>query len=272
MRAIRLDQIAGICASRLFVVPAPPFFFFSSLPFPQSLFLFSPSLCFFWQEPDSVFAKLAEVNAQFVILGEFSVDRLIRRHSSQGLPFLLRFHLIHVNMPGGGEGEGAENFYSVLGLKSDCTNSELRNAYKKLAMKWHPDRWSASGNPKVAEESKKNFQAIQQAYSVLSDDKKRFLYDAGVYEDDDDNGMREFLDEMMVMMNDTKTETSGSDSFEELQDLFMEMFEGDLHGKPAMQSSCGSKRNFCGSVTMEGTSFMIGTSCSSFNVQSFCVG
>ncbi|XP_057838707.1 uncharacterized protein LOC131048675 isoform X4 [Cryptomeria japonica] len=165
-------------------------------------------------------------------------------------------------MPGGEN--KAENFYAVLGLKSDCRPSELRNAYKKLAMRWHPDRWSASGNAKLAEESKKKFQAIQEAYS-------------GVYEDDDDDGMRDFLGEMMVMMNDSKAQTSGSESFEDLQGLFMEMFEADLnesHTKPSMTNNCGSKRNCFGSVRMEdmgNQSFMMGTG-SSFTVQSFSVG
>lgn len=142
----------------------------------------------------------------------------------------------------GGDGEN-KDFYSVMGVKSDCTSSELRAAYKKLAMRWHPDRWSASGNAKVAEESKKKFQAIQEAYSVLSDENKRFLYDAGVYEDDDDDEMGDFLDEMAVMMNETKGQVSGSESFEQLQDLFMEMFESDLNSfhTPAKPSS--NKRN-----------------------------
>eukprot|EP01018_Ginkgo_biloba_P027897 Gb_35968 [translate_table: standard] len=144
-------------------------------------------------------------------------------------------------MAGGGEND----FYSVLGLKPDCSDSELRKAYKKLAMRWHPDKWSASGNSKVAEESKNRFQAIQEAYSVLSDGNKRFLYDAGVYEDDDDDGMGDFLGEMVVMMNESKAQArisspsgpfmSGSESFEDLQDLFTEMFEADLHTPNGIQ-------------------------------------
>lgn len=176
----------------------------------------------------------------------------------------------------GGDGE-IKDFYSVMGVKSDCTSSELRAAYKKLAMRWHPDRWSASGNAKVAEESKKKFQAIQEAYSVLSDENKRFLYDAGVYEDDDDDEMGDFLDEMAVMMNENKGQVSGSESFEQLQDLFMEMFESDLNSfhTPAKPSS--NKRNrsdFHGGGTVRKEeiaepSFM---SSSPFQTQSFSMG
>uniref|UniRef100_A0A0C9S7Z7 TSA: Wollemia nobilis Ref_Wollemi_Transcript_7129_1095 transcribed RNA sequence n=1 Tax=Wollemia nobilis TaxID=56998 RepID=A0A0C9S7Z7_9CONI len=177
-----------------------------------------------------------------------------------------------------------ENFYKVLGLKPDCSSSELRNAYKKLAMRWHPDRWSGLGNAKAAEESKKKFQAIQEAYSVLSDDSKRFLYDAGVYEDDDDDGMRDFLGEMMGMMNESKAQTSGFESFEELQDLFMEMFEADINNfnkrknHPAGEGSSGYKRDCseiqAGSVRRQEIrepSFMMG-SVASFSFESFCVG
>ncbi|KAK6148774.1 hypothetical protein DH2020_016299 [Rehmannia glutinosa] len=106
------------------------------------------------------------------------------------------------------EGDKSNDFYAVLGLKKECTSTDLRNAYKKLALKWHPDRISASGNSKYVEEAKKKFQAIQQAYSVLSDVDKRFLYDVGVYDcndDDDENGMGEFLNEMAAMMSQTKS-------------------------------------------------------------------
>ncbi|XP_031388248.1 uncharacterized protein LOC116201238 isoform X4 [Punica granatum] len=108
-----------------------------------------------------------------------------------------------------GEEEKGGDFYAVLGLKKECTASELRDAYKKLALRWHPDRCSASGNSKSVEESKKKFQAIQHAYSVLSDANKRFMYDVGVYESDDD-----------------ETE-NGEESLEELQELFHEMLQGD---------------------------------------------
>ncbi|KAH6793296.1 Chaperone DnaJ-domain superfamily protein [Perilla frutescens var. hirtella] len=122
------------------------------------------------------------------------------------------------------------DFYAVLGLKKECTSTELRHAYKKLALKWHPDRFSASGNPKYVDEAKKKFQTIQQAYSVLSDTNKRFLYDVGVYDcndDEDNNGMGDFLNEMATMMSQTKPEECGNETFEELQELFDELFQSD---------------------------------------------
>ncbi|KAL7162777.1 hypothetical protein ACSBR2_043123 [Camellia fascicularis] len=145
--------------------------------------------------------------------------------------------------------EKSSDFYAVLGLKKECTATELRNAYKNLALdfpgkvdltrifffpgrikgrRWHPDRCSASGSSKFIEESKKKFQAIQEAYSVLSDANKRFMYDVGFYDcDDDENGMGDFLNEMAVMMSQNKSNENG-ETFEELQELFEEMFQSDL--------------------------------------------
>ncbi|KAF8011282.1 hypothetical protein BT93_J1787 [Corymbia citriodora subsp. variegata] len=132
---------------------------------------------------------------------------------------------------GGAEEKKTKDLYAVLGLNKECTASELRDAYKKLALRWHPDRCSASGSSRSVEESKKKFQAIQQAYSVLSDGNKRFLYDVGVYNDDDDDenlGMGEFLSEMAVMMSQTQSGENGEETLEELQELFDEMFQADI--------------------------------------------
>eukprot|EP00257_Ricinus_communis_P021408 XP_015580894.1 LOW QUALITY PROTEIN: dnaJ homolog subfamily B member 6-like [Ricinus communis] len=151
-------------------------------------------------------------------------------------------------MANGEEKSKSKDFYQVLGLNKECTASELRNAYKKLALRWHPDRCSASGNSKL-EEAKQNFQAIQQAYSVLSDANKRFLYDVGAYDsDDDENGMGDFLNEMAVMMNQTKPNGNGEEeSFEELQELFEEMFQDDIE-------SFGASCQFTAATTTSSTS------------------
>ncbi|MDE2237472.1 MAG: molecular chaperone DnaJ [Elusimicrobia bacterium] len=65
----------------------------------------------------------------------------------------------------------AEDYYSLLGVSRNATEAEIKSAYRKLAMKHHPDR-----NPgdKKAEEQ---FRKINSAYETLSDPKKRQLYD-----------------------------------------------------------------------------------------------
>jgi len=174
-----------------------------------------------------------------------------------------------------GEEKSNDDLYAVLGLEKECTASELRNAYKKLALRWHPDRCSASGNSKFVEEAKQKFQAIQQAYSVLSDSNKRFLYDVGVYDsdDDDENGMGDFLNEMAVMMSQTKSNEKGEETFEELQDLFEELFQGndDTFGSSSQTttsetSSSNNKRN--SSEMNLGISDLEGN----LNFQNFCIG
>lgn len=62
--------------------------------------------------------------------------------------------------------------YEVLGVDRDASEADIRVTYKKLALKWHPDK-----NLDNLEEAKEQFQLIQQAYEVLSDPHERAWYD-----------------------------------------------------------------------------------------------
>jgi len=64
-----------------------------------------------------------------------------------------------------------KDYYEVLGVNRDASEEEIKKAFKKLAMKFHPDR--NPDNPK-AEES---FKEAKEAYEMLSDDQKRAAYD-----------------------------------------------------------------------------------------------
>ncbi|XP_022742182.1 dnaJ homolog subfamily B member 6-like isoform X2 [Durio zibethinus] len=90
-------------------------------------------------------------------------------------------------------------YYSVLGIHEDVSFSDIRTAYRKLALKWHPDRYFR--NQGVAGEVKRRFQQIQGAYSVLSDESKRSMCDAGLYD-----ALEEEDEEMISMMNNVKDE------------------------------------------------------------------
>ena len=61
-------------------------------------------------------------------------------------------------------------YYEFLGISRDCSDQELKTAYRKLAMQYHPDR-----NP--APEAEEMFKQASEAYQVLSDPQKRAAYD-----------------------------------------------------------------------------------------------
>ena len=65
-----------------------------------------------------------------------------------------------------------EDFYKLLELGKNASEAEIKKSYKRMAMKYHPDR-----NKDNPEEAEKKFKAIKEAYEVLSDPKKRAAYD-----------------------------------------------------------------------------------------------
>jgi len=65
----------------------------------------------------------------------------------------------------------SEDYYSILNVSKSATSDELKKAYRKLAIKWHPDK--NKDNPSAEAEFKK----ITEAYEVLSDSTKRSQYD-----------------------------------------------------------------------------------------------
>ena len=68
------------------------------------------------------------------------------------------------------------DYYEVLGVDKKASAEEIKSAYRKLALKWHPDRWvnGSDAEKKTAEE---HFKEAAEAYSVLSDADKRAKYD-----------------------------------------------------------------------------------------------
>lgn len=65
-----------------------------------------------------------------------------------------------------------KDYYAILGVPKNATDDQLKRAYKKLALKWHPDR-----NKDNEKEATAKFQEIGEAYDVLSDPRKRQIYD-----------------------------------------------------------------------------------------------
>jgi DnaJ family protein A protein 2 len=63
------------------------------------------------------------------------------------------------------------NYYEILEVNKNATEEEIKKSYRKLAVKWHPDK-----NPGNKEEAEKKFKEISEAYQVLSDKEKREVY------------------------------------------------------------------------------------------------
>ena len=62
------------------------------------------------------------------------------------------------------------DYYEVLGVKKDASKDDIKKAYKKLAQKYHPDRYEG-------DDAKTKFKEINKAYQTLGDDQKRAEYD-----------------------------------------------------------------------------------------------
>ena len=65
-----------------------------------------------------------------------------------------------------------QDFYEALGVARGASADEIKSAYRKAALRWHPDR-----NPENKHEAEENFRRASEAYGVLSDPQKRSIYD-----------------------------------------------------------------------------------------------
>lgn len=66
----------------------------------------------------------------------------------------------------------SEDFYEVLGVQRNADDNAIKKAYRKLSLKYHPDK-----NPNNKQEAEEIFKKISYAYGILSDKEKRKIYD-----------------------------------------------------------------------------------------------
>jgi DnaJ family protein C protein 7 len=81
---------------------------------------------------------------------------------------------------------GKKDYYKILGVDKNASEEDIKKAYRKLALKWHPDRNQGSEEQKT--KADKMFKDINEAYSVLSDPQKKKRYDLGGFDPSDPDG------------------------------------------------------------------------------------
>ena len=118
---------------------------------------------------------------------------------------------------------GYKDYYKILSVEKSATKRDIKKAYRKLALQWHPDK-----NPENVKEATEKFNEIGEAYEVLSDDEKRKQYDL----EDGTNGGFDFSGfGSRTNANDIfKDFFGGKDPFESMKDMFNDggFFEDDF--------------------------------------------
>ena len=121
--------------------------------------------------------------------------------------------------------ENKRDYYEVLGVQKSATAEEIKKAYRKAAMKYHPDR-----NP-GDKEAEAKFKEVGEAYEVLSDDSKRQRYDQFGFAGVDPN----------YGAGDNGPYGAGGfggfGGFEDLSDLFGDLFSGGRSSRASSQNA-----------------------------------
>lgn len=110
-----------------------------------------------------------------------------------------------------------KDYYEILGVPRNATKEQIDAAFAKLAMQWHPDRVP----PEKKAEAEKKFKEISEAYAVLSDPKKREMYDRGW---DPDTGAPDMGVDFSGMTIDEILENIFGRGFGGFEDIFETFF------------------------------------------------
>jgi DnaJ-class molecular chaperone len=119
----------------------------------------------------------------------------------------------------------SENYYKILGINEDSSPEEIKKEYRKLSLKYHPDK--NIGNP----DAEQKFKTINEAYQILSDENERKKYD---------------MSRRNPFMNGPNGVHGHQNGMNPMDDVIKMFFGGNMHGFPpgfANMSSMGNMNN-----------------------------
>jgi len=143
------------------------------------------------------------------------------------------------------------NYYKILGIKESSTDEQIKNAYKKLALKWHPDK-NKSKNAET------RFQQIVEAYNILGDAHKRMQYDNDILNENDklneNNKLNEnsILNENNPLNNTTKLNNINKKQYKDNKQEKMNTFPTDDFNKQFQNFPFNNKGTTVTTTTING--------------------
>lgn len=157
----------------------------------------------------------------------------------------------------------ADDFYNTLGISKSASESEIKSAYRKMAMKYHPDR--NQGDAKA----EKQFKEVSNAYEILKDPQKKQAYDQyghAAFEQGGGGGMGGFsqqgfggggfsdiFEDIFGMSGGGPQETRGDDLRYDVSVDLEEAFNGkNLETTISKMSACNAKHSYASCSTCDG--------------------
>jgi len=150
-----------------------------------------------------------------------------------------------------------KDYYKILGVSKNADDNEIRKAYRKAAVRWHPDK-----NLGDKENSAKMFKDLAEAYEVLSDKQKRSIYNqygeeglkTGFVPPGDDGQFRGGK----MPAGFTFTSSGGGFNPRNAEDIFSQFFSGLKRSRPASSAGDGGAADSDEDIPMNGSARVFG--------------